>query len=183
MKSQSNEICEPKKARITSQCSSTDLSTVTVKDAENEASETTIIEVEESEIHQKIFANKKTSAFCTKTSHNQSCLNGLPCMFMLKKMQEEAKEEPSQSEKKDDKRLSSYSLRKDVIYKVIFRTIRKFFINDFKKFSDNKQPNSEPSRDLISKIRSYVSAKFDCSQDHQQLEVLVLSIIDTKQRY
>lgn len=194
---QSCETAVPKQAGTKSQCSSTDLSTIALKDTAMEASDASIVVAGEPENHQKSPTSSNFSAFWTKTSHNETCLGGLPCIFRQKALETQPKQEsveqqptpqePAKSKKASTKRLNSYSLRKDVIYKTIFRSIRKFFISDFRKFFDftkcTKHLNSEASGELIAQIGSYISARFGHTQNSQRLGVLLLCIIDSKQRY
>mmetsp|Transcript_24962 Transcript_24962/g.27633 ORF Transcript_24962/g.27633 Transcript_24962/m.27633 type:complete len:166 (+) Transcript_24962:529-1026(+) len=82
--------------------------------------------------------------------------------------------------------MSTYSVRKDVVSKTIFRSIRKFFVKDFKSYFNFtkccKSSNSESSGCLSEKLREYISIKFPES-NLDEMTVLLACIIDAKERY
>lgn len=120
----------------------------------------------------------KTSAFWRWKSQSQP--QSQPKKDTLEELKVNKAEE-------NETKMTMYSMRKDVISKTIFRSIRKYFINDFKAFYDftkcQKSHNSETSGEFITKIRQYLCSKLTHNCDVQELSVLLLWVIDTKQRY
>ncbi|CAI2385494.1 unnamed protein product [Moneuplotes crassus] len=131
---------------------------------------------------------KMTSAFSPYIPKERSYKDDSSDSPLREITQEDEKEEFKHHAPSEIKSLSKYSLRKDVIYKAIFRSLRKFLINDFKEFFDFtrcvKRFNTETNGELISMIRLYIHQKFDNACDHLELLLLqILCIIDPKQKY
>jgi hypothetical protein len=94
--------------------------------------------------------------------------------------------ETSVHEQQSEKKSTAFSFRKDVIIKTIFRFIRKFYVRDFKSYYDFtrciKSENSETTGKFIEKLTTYAACKFPYLHP-RKLSILLLCVIDTKERY
>ena len=138
--------------------------------------------------------SNKPSAFCTKEAHSPSWKENSEWVFSQTKpasIEEDSKdfetiESPKSSPTKPREKISNYSVRKDVISKTIFRSIRKFYVRDFKSFYNfskwNKSENTESSGELIQKLNEYIAFKFpEC--DVEEMSLLLIWIIDAKEKF
>ena len=79
-----------------------------------------------------------------------------------------------------------YHLRQDVIVKIIFRCMRKYFIKDFKAFFDfskcRSNNNSDKNGVLYRQINRYLDAKFG-DKKLENMAIYFTSIIDIKEKF
>ena len=79
-----------------------------------------------------------------------------------------------------------YHLRQDVIIKIIFRWMRKYYLRDFKKFFNytkwRSNNNSETNGEIIWQINRYLNKNFRGS-DLEGLDIYFISIIDLKEKF
>ena len=79
-----------------------------------------------------------------------------------------------------------YYLRQDVIIKVIFRSMRKYYLRDFKTFFDfskcSSSNNSDTNGVLIQQINKYLKSKFG-DKTQRNMGIYFLSVIDIKERF
>ena len=79
-----------------------------------------------------------------------------------------------------------YHLRQNVIIKIIFRQMRKYYLRDFKSFFDflkcRGKNNSDTKGWLITQINKYLSMKFGSSKPYN-MDIFFVTIINMKERY
>ena len=79
-----------------------------------------------------------------------------------------------------------YHLRQDVIIKIIFRQMKKYYLRDFKAFFDfskcSNKNNSDTKGVLITQINRYLNMKFG-SLNPREMDIFFASIIDMKEKY
>ena len=79
-----------------------------------------------------------------------------------------------------------YHLRQDVIIKIIFRQMRKYYLRDFKAFFDfskcNNKSNSDTKGVLITQINRYLNMKFK-NFFLENMDIYFLSIMNISDKY
>ena len=79
-----------------------------------------------------------------------------------------------------------YHLRQDVIIKIIFRCMRKYYLKDFKAFFDfskcSSASNSDTNGVLYRQINRYLDTKFGDST-LENMAIYFISIIDIKEKF
>ena len=79
-----------------------------------------------------------------------------------------------------------YHLRQDVVIKIIFRSMRKHYMKDFKAFFDFSKCYSNNhvyrNNELIDKVNKYLTIKFGGST-MESFAVYFISIIDIKEKF
>lgn len=76
-------------------------------------------------------------------------------------------------------RATQSSARKDVIYKTIFRFMRKFYVRRFKEYFDFTKMKNRASGIFEEKVDSYVTTNFP-STELSNLKVFFNCVVDTK---
>ena len=79
-----------------------------------------------------------------------------------------------------------YHLRQDVIVKIIFRSMRKYYLKEFKAFFDftkcSSYNNSDTNGVLLRQINKYLDEKFGESK-LENMAIYFISIIDIKEKF
>lgn len=79
-----------------------------------------------------------------------------------------------------------YYLRQDVIAKIIFRSLRKYYLRDFKAFFNfskcRSDQNSDTQGEMIRQINRYLAMKFGYTKYHN-LAIFLLAIMDVKEKF
>ena len=79
-----------------------------------------------------------------------------------------------------------YFLRQDVIAKIIFRSLRKYYLKDFKSFYNfskcRSDQNSDTHGEMIRQVNRYLVTKFGYTR-YQNLPIFLLAIMDIKEKF
>ena len=79
-----------------------------------------------------------------------------------------------------NKSSSIFKFRSDVVLKTIFRSFRKYFIKDFKRYYNFIYAKNKPQL-FVSKVREYLIKRF--GYENEEMRTIFICIIDTKQKY